>query len=121
MPQTVSSLIHCKRAAGWSIGFFVAAIFSAAISTLNSALAEGRAHGKSPVCAPVQRSRRESPFADAPNFYCVLGAGFLRIGSVFLRYSAQGMLQATFKLPNRIYGAILLASPERALVLAPCA
>ena len=89
-------------------GFFIAAIFAAAISTLDSALAESSdltiAHIYSRY---VNKSASERHYLFAARVCLVAwGLVFFGVALFFSRYSDQGLLDLTFKLPNYIYGAI---------------
>ncbi|NCF44512.1 MAG: hypothetical protein GWP70_06775 [Proteobacteria bacterium] len=88
-------------------GLFVAAIFAAAISTLDSALAEGSDLTVNHLYAPLCKGRSESHYLLMSRVFMVFWAlVFFALAVFFSRYSAQGLLQLTFKLPNYIYGAI---------------
>ena len=88
-------------------GLFVAAIFAAAISTLDSALAEASDLTVNHLYAPLCGGRSEHHYLGASRLFMVLWAlVFFVLALFFSRYSAQGLLQLTFKLPNYIYGAI---------------
>ncbi len=88
-------------------GLFIAAIFAAAISTLDSGLAEASDLTVNHLYAPLRRERSESHYLFASRLFMVLWAAiFLGLALFFSRYSAEGLLQLTFKLPNYIYGAI---------------
>ena len=57
--------------------------------------------------APLRRERSESHYLFVARLFMVLWAAvFLGLALFFSRYSAEGLLQLTFKLPNYIYGAI---------------
>lgn len=88
-------------------GLFVAAIFAAAISTLDSALAEGSDLTVNHLYAPLRPGMSERHYLTASRLFMGLWALiFLALALFFASYSAQGLLQLTFKLPNYIYGAI---------------
>ena len=88
-------------------GLFIAAIFAAAISTLDSALAEGSDLTVNHLYAPVRKGRTEQHYLLISRLFMVAWALiFFALALFFSRYSAQGLLQLTFKLPNYIYGAI---------------
>ena len=88
-------------------GLFIAAIFAAAISTLDSALAEGSDLTVNHLYVPLRKDRSEQHYLTVSRFFMVVWALiFLALALFFARYSAQGLLQLTFKLPNYIYGAI---------------
>jgi len=88
-------------------GLFIAAIFAAAISTLDSALAEGSDLTVNHLYAPVRKGRTEQHYLLMSRLFMIVWALiFFALALFFSRYSAQGLLQLTFKLPNYIYGAI---------------
>ena len=88
-------------------GLFIAAIFAAAISTLDSALAEGADLTVNHLYAPLRRDCTEQHYLTMSRLFMVVWALiFFALALFFSRYSAQGLLQLTFKLPNYIYGAI---------------
>lgn len=88
-------------------GLFVAAIFAAAISTLDSALAEGSDLTVNHIYAPMRPGQSEGHYLAASRLFMGLWALiFFALAMFFASYSAQGLLQLTFKLPNYIYGAI---------------
>ena len=89
-------------------GLFIAAIFAAAISTLDSALAESSNLSVSHIYARFFR-----PDADEAHYVLASrvlmgfwGLVFLGVALFFGRYSAEGLLDLTFRLPNYVYGAI---------------
>lgn len=89
-------------------GLFIAAIFAAAISTLDSALTESADLSLTHIYARFVRP------GDSEEHYLLVsrllmvawGLVFLGVSLFFARYSAEGLLNLTFKLPNYIYGAI---------------
>ena len=88
-------------------GLFIAAIFAAAISTLDSGLAEASDLTVNHLYAPVRSGHSESHYLLMSRLFMALWAiVFFCLALFFARYSAQGLLQLTFKLPNYIYGAI---------------
>ena len=88
-------------------GLFVAAIFAAAISTLDSALAEGADLSVSHIYARVVQGRDEGHYVFISRAMMVLwGAIFFGTALFFARYTGEGLLDLTFKLPNYVYGAI---------------
>ena len=88
-------------------GLFVAAIFAAAISTLDSALAEGSDLTVNHIYVPLRPARSESHYLLASRLFMgVWALIFFALAMFFANYSAQGLLQLTFKLTNYIYGAI---------------
>jgi Na+/proline symporter len=89
-------------------GLFIAAIFAAAISTLDSALAESSNLSVSHIYARFFR-----PVANEAHYVLASrvlmgfwGVVFLGVALFFGRYSAEGLLDLTFRLPNYVYGAI---------------
>ena len=89
-------------------GLFIAAIFAAAISTLDSALAESADLSVSHIYAKYLR-----PAASETHYVFVSrllmggwGIVFFATALFFAEYSAEGLLDLTFKLPNYVYGAI---------------
>ena len=89
-------------------GLFVAAIFAAAISTLDSALAESADLTVSHIYARQLRpGRDEAHYLRASRVSMLFwGVVFFAMAVFFAGYSAEGILNLTFKLPNYIYGAI---------------
>ena len=88
-------------------GLFIAAIFAAAISTLDSALAEASDLTVNHLYATWRMGRSEQHYLTASRLFMALWAlVFFALALFFSRYSAEGLLQLTFKLPNYIYGAI---------------
>jgi SSS family transporter len=89
-------------------GLFIAAIFAAAISTLDSALAETSDLSITHFYAKYFRpSASEAHYLAASRVLMLFwGAVFLAVSLFFARYSGEGLLDLTFKLPNYVYGAI---------------
>jgi solute:Na+ symporter, SSS family len=89
-------------------GLFIAAIFAAAISTLDSALAESSDLSVTHIYAKfVRQNASERHYVLAARTMMVLwGMVFFAVALFFGRYSAEGLLNLTFKLPNYVYGAI---------------
>ncbi len=89
-------------------GLFIAAIFAAAISTLDSALAESSDLSVSHIYAKyVRAAASEAHYVFVSRCMMVLWGGvFFTVALLFGRYSAEGLLDLTFKLPNYVYGAI---------------
>lgn len=89
-------------------GLFIAAIFAAAISTLDSALAESSDLSITHFYAKYFRpDASETHYvAVSRGLMLVWGVVFLGVALFFARYSGQGLLDLTFKLPNYVYGAI---------------
>lgn len=99
-------------------GLFIAAIFAAAISTLDSAMTEASEltvrHLYEPLIARLKRVATETEYLRVSRLSLLLwGLAFVG-GAVFInRFSGEGLLDLTFKLPNYLYGVtfatILLA------------
>ncbi|XOV83279.1 MAG: hypothetical protein ACFHXK_20805 [bacterium] len=89
-------------------GLFIAAIFAAAISTLDSALAETSDISITHFYARYFRpSAGEAHYVAVSRLLMVLWGGvFLAMALFFARFSGEGLLDLTFKLPNYVYGAI---------------
>jgi len=89
-------------------GLFIAAIFAAAISTLDSALAESSDLSVSHIYARfIRRDADEAHYVLVSRVLMGFwGVVFLGVALFFGRYSAEGLLDLTFKLPNYVYGAI---------------
>jgi len=89
-------------------GLFIAAIFAAAISTLDSALAETSDLSLTHIYARLKPGASEQHYINASRLLMIFWGGvFLLVTLFFARYSAEGLLNLTFKLPNYVYGAIL--------------
>ena len=89
-------------------GFFIAAIFAAAISTLDSSLTE-----TADLTVRHLYEKWINPKASETEFLRVARISLLFWGGVFWvvaiffsRYSAEGLLNLTFQLPNYVYGSI---------------
>lgn len=89
-------------------GLLIAAIFAAAISTLDSALTETADLSITHLYARFVRPvASEAHYVFASRWCMVLWGGvFLAVALFFARYSADGLLELTFKLPNTVYAAI---------------
>ena len=88
-------------------GLFIAAIFAAAISTLDSALTESADLTVTHIYERIVPGRSESHYLRASRASLVLwGLIFFGVSMFFSRYSADGLLNLTFELPNYLYGAI---------------
>ena len=90
-------------------GLFIAAIFAAAISTLDSSLTE-----TSDLTVRHIYKRWINPDATenqsvqiARLSLMVWGMIFLGVSILFNRYSSEGLLNLTFQLPNYVYGSLL--------------
>jgi Na+/proline symporter len=88
-------------------GIFIAAIFAAAISTLDSALAESSDLTINHIYVKWRSDKSEAHYLQASKVFMLFwGLIFFALALVFDSYSAQGLLDLTFKLPNYVYGAI---------------
>lgn len=89
-------------------GLFIAAIFAAAISTLDSALAESSDLTVAHLYIPYVRSTAsEGHYLFVSRLLLAAwGLVFFGVALFFSRYSAEGLLDLTFRLPNYVYGAI---------------
>jgi Na+/proline symporter len=89
-------------------GLFIAAIFAAAISTLDSALAESADLSVSHIYAKfLNPGASEAHYVRVSRVMMAFwGCVFFGVALFFGRYSAEGLLDLTFKLPNYVYGAI---------------
>ncbi len=88
-------------------GLIIAGIFAAAISTLDSALAEVCDLSITHIYAVIVKAKTEAHYLLVSR--CLMGFWglvFLMLALFFARYSAEGLLNLTFKLPNYVYGAI---------------
>ena len=88
-------------------GLFIAAIFAAAISTLDSALAESSDLSVNHIYQRLVPQQAESHYLLMSRlFMAVWGLLFFVAAMFFSRYQGVGLLELTFKLPNYFYGAI---------------
>lgn len=88
-------------------GIFIAAIFAAAISTLDSALAESSDLTINHIYVKWRSDKSEAHYLQASKVFMLFwGLIFFALALFFDSYSAQGLLDLTFKLPNYVYGAI---------------
>jgi len=88
-------------------GLLIAAIFAAAISTLDSSLAEGADLSITHIYARLWQGMSEAHYVLAARWMMLVwGIVFFLTALFFARYSGQGLLELTFKLPNYVYGAI---------------
>ena len=89
-------------------GLLIAAIFAAAISTLDSALAEASDITVSHFYARLAGSGvSEARFVLVSRLLMgVWGLAFFAVAVFFARFRAEGLLDLTFKLPNYVYGVI---------------
>ena len=98
-------------------GLFIAAIFAAAISTLDSALTESSDLTVNHIYQRLLPQQSEAHYLLASRLFMVLwGLLFFAAAMFFSRYQGVGLLELTFKLPNYFYGAIFAS-----IVLARCA
>jgi SSS family solute:Na+ symporter len=90
-------------------GLFIAAIFAAAISTLDSALTEAADLSVSHIYLPyIRPNAEESHYVLVARLMMFLWGGvFLAVSLFFAAFQGEGLLDLTFKLPNYVYGAIL--------------
>ena len=94
-------------------GLFIAAIFAAAISTLDSALTESSDltvnHIYVPLVNPVAEERH---YVLVSRLAMVVWGGIFYLMAVqFAELKGEGLLDLTFKLPNYVYGAIFGMPP----------
>ena len=89
-------------------GLFIAAIFAAAISTLDSALTEAADLSVTHIYAKYIAARQsEAHYVRAARILMFCWGGiFLAVAMFFGAYQGEGLLDLTFKLPNYVYGAI---------------
>jgi len=88
-------------------GLFIAAIFAAAISTLDSALAESADLSTRHIYERALPNRSERHYMVAARALVVFwGLVFFGVTLFFARFQAQGLLDLTFKLPNYLTGII---------------
>ncbi|MEM7077022.1 MAG: hypothetical protein AAF513_00210 [Pseudomonadota bacterium] len=89
-------------------GLFIAAIFAAAISTLDSALTETADMTLTHIYARhIYNRGSEAHYVAASRWLMVFwGLVFMALALFFNRYSAEGLLNLTFKLPNYVYGTL---------------
>ena len=96
-------------------GLFIAAIFAAAISTLDSALTESADMTMNHIYVKfVKPNATEAHYLFASRSLMLFwGIVFFFVTLFFAQYSAQGLLDLTFKLPNYVlgmlFGTIVLA------------
>ena len=95
-------------------GLFIAAIFAAAISTLDSALAEASDISLHHIYERLVPGRSEGHYVLSARLLMVFwGIVFWVITLFFAGYSSQGLLDLTFKFPNYVlgglFGSIVLA------------
>lgn len=89
-------------------GLFIAAIFAAAISTLDSTLAESADLTIRHIYEKhLQPNRSERHYLGASRIIVLLwGIVFFGVTLFFARYTAEGLLDLTFKLPSYVAGII---------------
>ena len=90
-------------------GLFIAAIFAAAISTLDSAMTEAAELTVRHLYEPLTRRRSirvtEQHYLRVSRVAIALWGLAFAAGAVFVnRFSGEGLLDLTFKLPNYLYG-----------------
>ncbi|MEM7097375.1 MAG: hypothetical protein AAF541_03880 [Pseudomonadota bacterium] len=96
-------------------GLFIAAIFAAAISTLDSALTESADMTMNHIYSRyIKPDASEAHYLRASRSLMLFwGIIFFFVTLFFAQYSAQGLLDLTFKLPNYVlgmlFGTIVLA------------
>jgi Na+/proline symporter len=90
-------------------GLLIAAIFAAAISTLDSALTEAADLTVRHLYEPLAGTdRSERHYLAISRLALALWSLAFAAGAIFLhRYAQEGLLDLTFKLPNYLYGAVL--------------
>ncbi len=89
-------------------GLFIAAIFAAAISTIDSSLTENSDITVRHIYEQwINRDATEAHYLMVSRVAVLIWAFvFWGVSIFFSRYSAEGLLDLTFKLPNYLYGAI---------------
>ncbi|MBK89266.1 MAG: hypothetical protein CMQ44_10460 [Gammaproteobacteria bacterium] len=88
-------------------GLFIAAIFAAAISTLDSALAESSDLTVNHIYQRLLAGKSEAHYLLVSRLFMLFwGLMFFTAAMFFSRYQGVGLLELTFKLPNYFYGAI---------------
>ena len=88
-------------------GLFIAAIFAAAISTLDSALTESSDLTVNHIYQRLLPNKTEAHYLLASRLLMIVwGLLFFAAALFFSRYQGVGLLELTFKLPNYFYGAI---------------
>ena len=88
-------------------GLFIAAIFAAAISTLDSALAESSDLTVNHIYQRLLAGKSEAHYLLVSRLFMLFwGLMFFTAAMFFSRYKGVGLLELTFKLPNYFYGAI---------------
>lgn len=93
--------------AGFS-AIFIGAIFAAGISTLDTALTEMADITVTNIYEPRSPGRSEAHYLLASRLSLVgWGALYGGVALFFSRFSAEGLLDLTFKLPNYLNGALL--------------
>lgn len=89
-------------------GLFIAAIFAAGISTLDSALAEVADVSVANIYEPyIKRNASDAHYLWVSRIMLVVwGGAFFALALFFSRFQAEGLLNLTFKLPNYLTGAM---------------
>jgi len=89
-------------------GVFIAAIFAAGISSLDSALAEA-----ADITISNIYERKINPGMSDAHYLlasrialCIWGGLFFFLAIYFSRFTSEGLLNLTFKLPNYLFGAM---------------
>ena len=90
-------------------GLFIAAIFAAAISTLDSAMTEAAEltvrHLYEPLLKTLKRTVSEQHYLHVSRLAIAFWGMAFAAAAVFVnRFSGEGLLDLTFKLPNYLYG-----------------
>lgn len=89
-------------------GLFIASIFAAAISTLDSALAEASDLSLNHGYARIRAHATERHYVTVSRWMMLgWGAVFFAAAVFFSRFQGEGLLDLTFKLPNYVYGPML--------------
>lgn len=88
-------------------GLFIAAIFAAAISTLDTLLVESTDLSVRHIYQRVRPNRSERHYVTASRWLLAVWVLlFLGMAILLSRLSGEGLLNLTFKLPNYLYGAV---------------
>ena len=88
-------------------GLFIAAIFAAAISTLDSALTEAADLSVRHLYEPLRPGADEAHYLAVSRYSLLFWGGAFYFAAVGLnRFAAEGLLDLTFKLPNYLTGVV---------------
>jgi SSS family transporter len=89
-------------------GVFIAAIFAAGISSLDSALAEAADITISNIYErKINPGKSDAHYLLASRIaLCIWGVLFFILAIYFSRFTSEGLLNLTFKLPNYLFGAM---------------